>query len=97
MLKRGEEVQYASRPLIAPGSAVHTDTASTYMQLHRLKGHERYKRRRYWVTQVRHSRKKSPDGSCMLPVQYVVRKFVQLLSGEWVWRKWVLSGNFGKT
>ena len=46
MLCRAKSVKYDARPLIAPCSIVHTDSASTYMQLHRKLGHDRYKRPR---------------------------------------------------
>ena len=86
VLQRGHEGGYVSRPLIAHGSVMHTDTASTYMQLHRQTGKDWYRKLGVWVTQVRHSRKKDDKGN-WLPVQFCVRKRVKLLSGEWVWRK----------
>ena len=86
MLHRGMEAGHEARPLISRGSVVHTDTAKTYAQLHRLTGTAQYKRLGLWVTHVRHSSKKGADGR-MMPVQFVVRKKVQLLSGQWVRRK----------
>ena len=58
---------YQSRPLIAKGSMLHADTASTYLQLHRLSGKEVYRNLGLWVTQVRHSCKKDEAGN-RLPV-----------------------------
>lgn len=86
VLQRGSEAGFRSRCLLHPGSVLHTDTASAYVQLHRLSGHLKYSKFGFWVTQVRHSRKQNDKGQ-WLPVQYVVRKKVQLRSGQWVWRK----------
>ena len=86
MLRRGDKYGYRTRPLIAYGSIVHTDTANTYMQMHRLGKNPVYQHLGLWVTQVRHSRKKNAEGK-MQPVQFVVRKKVQLIDGQWVWRK----------
>ena len=86
MMKRGDSFGFKTRPLIARGSVLHTDTASTYMQLHRLNRNPLCEHLGLWVTQVRHSRKRNSQG-VMQPVQFVVRKKVQLLNGDWVWRK----------
>ena len=86
MLRRGEELGYCPRPLLAPGSILHADTASSYMRLHRLEQDPRHAFYKYWVTQVRHSRKQDERGN-WLPVQYVIWKKVQLPDGTWVWRK----------
>ena len=48
--------------------------------------HASYAKFGIWVTQVRHSRKQNEKGQ-WFPAQYVVRKKVQLISGQWVWRK----------
>ena len=69
VLRRGSEADCETRPLIAEGSILHTDTASTYMQLHRCSGKECYRNLQLWVTQVRHSRKKDQNGN-WLPVQF---------------------------
>ena len=62
MLHRGEDAGYKSRALLCPGSVLHTDSASSYAQLHRLKKDPRYERLGLLVTQVRHSRKRGVDG-----------------------------------
>ena len=85
-MHRGEELGYRSRCLFYPGCVLHCDTASSYAQVHRLSKHAKYTKHGIWVTQVRHSRKQNDKGE-WLPVQYVVRKRVQLLCGTWVWRK----------
>ena len=75
------------RPLMARGSILHTDKASTYLHLHRVKGHVLYRRLGLWVTQVRHSRHKDKKTGKWQSVQFTVRKKVQLLKGKWEWRK----------
>ena len=86
MLRRGNAAGYTSRSLLYPGSVLHTDTASSYAQIHRRSENPLYKNLGIWVTQIRHSRKQTEQGA-WLPVEYVRRKRVQLLDGSWVWRK----------
>jgi len=76
-----------SRPLFAPWSVVHSDSADAYDRLHRETGAEEFRHLNLWHTKVRHSKKKDKNTGAVLPVQYVVRKKIKLKSGEIAWRK----------